>query len=102
MYACLLKVVLGPDTRETAQRLADFFDPLMRELPGFQTNFFGANYEAGEYCSFSLWDTREHLIAALRVTYPLSQKLMSFEYQWAPSYEIFEIYDPSLKNGVGG
>ncbi|QSO52139.1 hypothetical protein JZ785_25925 [Alicyclobacillus curvatus] len=95
MYACLLKVVLGPDTRETAQRIADFFDPLLRELPGFQENYFTANYETGEYASFSVWDTKEQLIEALRVTYPLCQKLMSFEYQWAPSYELFEVYDPA-------
>ena len=93
MYACLLKVVLGPDTTEIAQCIADFFDPLLREMPGFQSNYFVANYEEGEYCSFSTWDTRENLTQALKVTYPLSQKLMSSVYQWAPSYEIFEVYE---------
>ena len=103
LYACLLKVVLGPDTTETAQCIADFFDPLLRELPGFQTNYYVANYEDGEYCSFSTWDTKEHLMEALKVTYPLSQKLMSSIYQWAPSYEIFEVYEPktdALREGA--
>lgn len=101
MYACLLKVVLGPDTRDTAEGLADFFDPLLSSLPGFQSNVFIANYEDGEYGSFSVWDTREHVKDALRITYPLVQKMLASVYQWAPSYEMFEVYEPKLNEDTG-
>lgn len=101
MYSCLFKVVLGPDTRHTAQQIADFFDPLLRSLPGFEGNVYMANYEEGEYCSLTFWDTLEHLKDALRLTYPLSQKMTASVYQWAPSYEIFEIYQSKINDDTG-
>jgi heme-degrading monooxygenase HmoA len=65
MYIRLNLFSVGSGQRAAFERLADRFAPIFRARQGFQSvTFFEADAAAGEYGSFSLWDTREDAEAA--------------------------------------
>lgn len=97
MYARLFKVVLGPETRQIGERIADFFDPLLHELAGFHGVTYFADHEVGEYCSLTLWDSEETANESAEFVYPLLTKMLTSAYQWAPQFQMYEVYQPKLE-----
>jgi heme-degrading monooxygenase HmoA len=58
MYVRLNMFSVGSGQRAAFERLADQFAPIFRAQKGFQSvTFFEADAAAGEYGSFSTWDT---------------------------------------------
>jgi len=96
MYARLFKVVLGPDTRQAAEGIADFFDPLLHELAGFREAIYFADYEVGEYGSLTMWDSEDSANESAALVYSLLTKMVTSIYQWAPQFQVFEVYQPKL------
>ncbi|MFQ5971930.1 MAG: antibiotic biosynthesis monooxygenase family protein [Alphaproteobacteria bacterium] len=97
MYARLLTFRLGPGTRETGEKLADEFYPLMKSLKGFRSvAFLMWDEEAGEFGSFSLWETKEDAEAAgdvLRARFQETAAAQSL--QAPPSLRVMEVYEPT-------
>jgi hypothetical protein len=96
MVACVVKVVLGPDTQWEIEKLADIFNALFQKhrTPGFQGFTFLFAYETGEYLGVSYFDTKEHALAAVQKYAPLFGEMVKHGYQWKPTVELFEVYEP--------
>jgi len=79
-------------------RLADQFAPIFKAQKGFQSvTFFEADAAAGEYGSFSLWDTREDAEAADAALMPQLRQAVSelgVQMQGTPTRRIGEAYAP--------
>jgi heme-degrading monooxygenase HmoA len=58
MYAQLVMLTLGPETRSTGEKLADQFAPALRTLKGFKGVTFFGDEIVGEYASLSLWESK--------------------------------------------
>ena len=94
-----LEHVLGRRRQRTEfERLADQFAPLFRAQKGFKSvTFFEADAAAGEYGSFSLWDTREDAEAADAALRPQLRQAVSglgLQMQGTPIRRIGEAYEP--------
>ena len=98
MYIRLNMFSVGSGQRAAFERLADRFAPIFRAQKGFQSvTFFEADAAAGEYGSFSLWDTREDAEAADRALVPqLHQALAEagLQVRGTPTRRIGEGYEP--------
>jgi heme-degrading monooxygenase HmoA len=98
MYIRLNTFSVGSGQRAEFERLADRFTPIFRAQKGFKSvTFFEADAAAGEYGSFSLWDTREDAEAAdAALMSQLRQAVgeAGLQMQGTPTRRIGEGYEP--------
>ena len=98
MYVRLNMFSVGSGQRAEFERLADQFAPIFRAQKGFKSvTFFEADAAAGEYGSFSLWDTREDAEAADAALMPQLQQAVSglgVQMRGTPIRRIGEVYEP--------
>jgi hypothetical protein len=97
MVACVVKIVLGPDTGWEVQRIANIMTSLLKtyESAGFRSVQYLFNYETGEYQGTACWDaTKEFVESILPAFIPLLRKMIQHHCQWEPSVELFDVYVP--------
>jgi len=85
MIAVLVRFTLGPGTRETADKMAEGAARVLRAQKGFKGITFFADYEAGDYGSFALWETSEDADAAIA----------ALHMEHGPSLKVFEVVEPA-------
>jgi heme-degrading monooxygenase HmoA len=89
---------VGSGKRSEVEQLADRFAPIFRAQRGFKSvTFFEADAAAGEYRSFSLWDTREDAEAAAAALMPQLQQAMGgagLLVRGIPIRRIGEVFEP--------
>jgi heme-degrading monooxygenase HmoA len=95
MHARIVRFSLGPGTADIAERLADEAWKLYRKSPGFESvTFFYENADAGQYGSFSTWESKETLEAAAAALLPVLQKMVGGSLKAPPQTSTWEIYQP--------
>ena len=98
MYLRLNMFSVGSGQRSEFERLADRFAPIFKAQKGFQSvTFFEADAAAGEYGSFSLWETREDAEAADGALMPQLQQAMreaGLQMRGTPIRRIGEVFEP--------
>jgi hypothetical protein len=96
MYARFSVVSMGPGARARMEQLASRLDAMFRAQPGFRGVTFVMDDAAGDYGSFSLWETREAAEAASAVINPVVAEI--FKGMLTPW--IFEVFDPTDSKNV--
>jgi heme-degrading monooxygenase HmoA len=98
MYIRLNMFSVGSGKPWEVEQLADRFAPIFRAQRGFKSvTLFEADAAAGEYGSFSFWDTREDAEAADAALMPQLQQAMGeagLQMRGTPIRRIGEGYDP--------
>ena len=96
MYARLIKFNLDPKDRAVAESLADAATKLYRASPGFKSISFFMNVPAGEYGSFSVWESKEAVEAASAKAQPLIKEKVGALLKNPPSVTAWEVYEPKV------
>jgi hypothetical protein len=99
MVACVVKVVLLPDTEWEAERIADIMFALLRkyEAQGFCGVSYLFEYETGEYMGISYWNaTKAYVESVLPHFIPLLREMVKHSWQWEPSVEMYDVYEPRI------
>jgi heme-degrading monooxygenase HmoA len=78
----------------TAEKLADQFSPAHRTGKGFKSETFLADDTAGEYGSFTLWQSKEDIEAFRMAATPQLLTALSGIAKGPPSIRLFEVYEP--------
>jgi heme-degrading monooxygenase HmoA len=98
MYIRLNMFSVGSGKRSEFEQLANRFAPIFRAQRGFKSvTFFEADAAAGEYGSFSLWNTRADAEAADAALMPQLQQAMGgagLQMRGTPIRRIGEGYEP--------
>jgi heme-degrading monooxygenase HmoA len=98
MYIRLNMFSVGSGKRSEVEKLADRFTPIFKAQRGFKSvTFFEADAAAGEYGSFSLWETREDAEAADAALLPQLQQAVGgagLQMRGTPIRRIGEVYEP--------
>jgi heme-degrading monooxygenase HmoA len=98
MYIRLNMFSVGSGQRSEFERLADRFAPIFRARKGFKSvTFFEADAAAGEYGSFSLWETRGDAETADAALMPQLQQAMGgagLQVRGTPIRRIGEVIEP--------
>lgn len=90
MYARFSVISTGPGMRPKMEQLADRLAAQLKTAKGFRGITFVMDETAGDYGSFSLWDSREDAEAANAAINP--QVAAIFKGMLTPW--IFEVYEP--------
>ena len=90
MYARFSVVSMGPGMRARMEELAEQLTPVFRAQRGFRSVTFVMDDAAGDYGSFSLWDSKEDAEAASAEINPRVAEI--FKGMLTPW--IFEVYEP--------
>ena len=97
MYMRLNMFTAGLGTRAAAEKLADQFAPGFKAQKSFKSvTFFIADDAAGEYASFSIWETKEDAEAANATLLPQLQQAVTeagLQVQGTPILRIGEVYE---------
>jgi heme-degrading monooxygenase HmoA len=96
MHARLVMFALGPGTREMHDRLVEQFVPALRSIRGFRAVTFGADYEAGEYLSLSLWDSKAAADASQEALWPQLEASLGGIVIGSPIVKTLEVHEPKL------
>jgi heme-degrading monooxygenase HmoA len=96
MYARLIKMTLGPNDSAIAESLADAAAKIYRASPGFKSITFFMNEQAGEYGSFSVWESKEAVEAASAKAQPLIKEKVGALLKNAPAVTAYEVYEPKV------
>jgi heme-degrading monooxygenase HmoA len=94
MHARLVMFALGPGTRQIHDRLVERFAPALRSIRGFRAVTFGADYEAGEYLSLSLWDSKADADASQEALWPQVEASLGGIVIGSPIVKTFEVHEP--------
>ena len=94
MYAHLVMFNLGPDSRSTAEAIADQSFPAYKTQKVFKGVTFLGDQEKGNYGSLSLWETKEDAEAWIESAGPQFQKAIAGIVKSPPERHLFEIYEP--------
>jgi len=94
MYAQLVSFTLEPGMRQTAEKLADQFDPALKSLKGFKSASYLASDSTGEYATFSLWESKEDAEAAAAITGPRLEEALKSIAKSGPTRLMFDVYTP--------
>ena len=94
MYAQLVSFTLKPGMRQTAEKLADQFDPVLKGLKGFKSASYLANDSNGEYATYSLWESKEDAEAAAAVTGPRLEEVLKDIAISGPTRLMYDVYAP--------
>ena len=98
MYARFSVIAVGPGMRSRMEDLADRLAAVFRAQAGFRGVTFLVDEQAGEYGSFSLWETREDAEAASAAISPRVAKI--FKGMLTPW--ILEVYEPNPEGAPEG
>jgi heme-degrading monooxygenase HmoA len=91
MHARIVMFTLDPGSLPASSRLANRHEPVMRRLNGFRSVTWLHNDDAGQYGSFSLWDTRADAEAVSGVTELQLDDASKAALKGPPTVQIFEI-----------
>ena len=94
MYARLFQFTLGPGQREFAEGRADIFAPIIAALKGHKSTTFMADFDAGEFNTLSIWETKEDAEAAGEELAPWVKEAVGDKLKGPPSVKILEVYEP--------
>ncbi len=94
MYARLVQFTLGPGQREFAEGRADIFAPFVAALNGHKSTTFLADFDAGEFSTISVWETKEDAEAAGEELATWLKEAFGDKLKGPPSVKILEVYEP--------
>ncbi|MCK4863185.1 MAG: hypothetical protein KAS25_02765 [Dehalococcoidales bacterium] len=94
MYASLLTFKTAPGKRTEAEGLADAMNPVLKGMKGLKTVVYIVDSDNNEYGSFSTWETKEDLGAAINSIQPKLQELLGPIAIEPPVRKIYEVYEP--------
>jgi heme-degrading monooxygenase HmoA len=94
MYATLVMFTLGPETRSTAEKLAEQFAPVIRTQKGFKSITFLGDDAAGEYASLTIYESKEDAEAAGAGIGPQLEQALKGIVKGAPIIRLFEVREP--------
>lgn len=94
MYATLVMFTLGPETRPTAEKLAEQFAPVIRGLKGFKSITFLGDDAVGEYASVTIYESKEDAEAAVAVPGPRLEEALKGILKGPPVRRLFEVLEP--------
>ena len=94
MYANLVMFTLGSGTGAQAEKIADKFAEVHKQLKGFKGDTYIGDYEIGEYGSLTLWETVEDLKAATDILRPMLTEALSGIAKGPPTARVFQVYEP--------
>lgn len=94
MYATLVMFTLGTGARLTAEKLADQYAQIHKTMKGFKSSTFFIDESIGEYGAFSLWQSKDDAESAFASAGPHLQQVLSSIVKEAPTFRIFEVYEP--------
>jgi heme-degrading monooxygenase HmoA len=94
MYAQLLMLTIGPGMRSTGGGLADQVAPALKSQKGFISVIFFGDVEVGEYCSLSIWESKEDAEAAAAAMGPKLDQAVSGIVKGEPIRRFYEVYEP--------
>lgn len=60
MYVRISRAHCNPSQCDEVVAIAEQTNPALRQLPGFQSSYWGVDRAAGALVAVSTWDTREH------------------------------------------
>lgn len=101
MVACVVKIVLGPDTQWEIERIADIFTSLLKDYKarGFRYASYLFEYDTGEYQGIAYWDApRDYVESLIPEFIPLLREMTKHHCQWEPSVELYSVYEPRVVN----
>ena len=93
MYARLTTWRVGAENRPKLQRLADEVSRQLRGMGGFRSVTFLADDAAGEYCSLTVWDSREAAEAAQQAQADRMRQAVA-DLGAQPEVRALEVYEP--------
>ena len=94
MYARFVQITLGPGHREFAEGRADVFAPIVAALKEHKSTTFLADFDAGEFSTISVWETKEDAEAANEELTPWLLEAVGDKLKGSPSVKILEVYEP--------
>lgn len=95
MHARIVMFTLDPGSLPATTKLANAHEPIMRRLDGFRSVTWLHHDDAGEYGSYSLWDTKEHAEAVSGVTELQLDNASKAAIKGPPTVRVFEIAEVS-------
>ena len=93
MYARLVLINLEPGSLAVTEKLAEEHALILRDLKGIKSVTFFSDDEAGEYGSFSIWETREDAEAITGSANLQVKDTLGSVMKGRPSVRIFNVYD---------
>ncbi len=93
MHARLTTWRVGAENRPKMERLADGVSQQLRGMGGFRSVTFLGDDDAGEYCSLTIWESRE---AAEAAQHPQAARMRQAvaDLGAQPDVRSFEVYEP--------
>lgn len=98
MYARIIKFVLGPNRLWEAERMADVIASFAQTQRGYLGFQLLSNVDTGEFQTISFWASKSDWLDSLEVIAPYFSHMIGDDFQWKPSVEMFEVYDPKIAN----
>ncbi len=95
MYARMVIFNLGPGMRTMAQTLTEGANVLYNAQKGFKDMTYFGDEGAGEYGSFSIWESKEDAEAAARAVNPKIEEAMIGVSLGPPRFRLFEVFKPN-------
>ena len=94
MYARVTRFVLGPDTQWEADRMSDYAQVFLSQIPGFKGIQCLSEYDTGEYQWIVFWETKESAAEAYKLTYPLFLEALGDNLEFdRPIVQMFQVYE---------
>jgi len=95
MYLRLIRITLEPESRSTAQNLADEFVPAIKAQNGCSECVFFADDSTGDYGIVVLWNSIEDAEAAAPVIGPHLAQAIAKATDEPADIKLFEVYEPN-------
>lgn len=99
-YARLVHFKLGSGQRHVAEQITKEFDKINRHLSGFRGNVYFFDDLTCEYRALNYWDTKLDAEQANNVLFPKLEKALENFTSNKPSYNFFEVFDPTEDSDV--
>ncbi len=96
MHVRIIEFKLGPGTRQTAERVADELSRFCPSLHGFESVSFFADFETGDYGSYSVWQTQDDADKAADTFMPDLQRRLGSLLKATPVMRSLELYVPRI------
>jgi hypothetical protein len=92
MYLRSTNVMLKPNSRQTAEKIGEYFNEIFKKQKGLKTVYFGTNDEIGASIVITVWETKEDADEATQKIFPLLQKEFG-EYIKGAATQVYEIVE---------
>lgn len=96
MYANVVILNLGPGMRPFAEKLADQFALVHREMKGFKNVIYLADETAGEYLSVTLYESKQDAEASITANRPKLEQATKDIVKVPPTVKTYEVYEPNI------